>query len=240
MRRLKWVQDPLQSLAVQLCPLCLAGLLYCQWMSAQMKRVWGVVELSGHITGWRHVLQWHFYSWNKTGMPLPTTQWCCVFLVLKELGRSCCALEHPGLWELPAVYSRDNGKILKLQAPLGKSLPTSGKWRQTKSSFPVPCSLLAPVDLGIWWGLLWPSSPSLSQRQILASWVRKSLDSRWPQGSALPWQRDAVSQLFDAIFQLSEAAASCPTCLSVLQESQGNSSSHYISESCLSDTPLMS
>lgn len=154
--------------------------------------------------------------------------------------RSCCALEHPGLWELPAVYSRDNRKTLKLRAPLGKSLPTSGKLRQTKSSFPVPCSLLAPVDLGIWWGLLWPSSPSLSRRQILAPWVRKSLDSRWPQGSALLWQRDAVSQLFDAIFQLSEAAASCPTCSSVLQESQGNSSSHYISENCLSNTPLMS
>lgn len=88
-----------------------------------------------------------------------------------------------------------------------------------------------------WWGLLWPNSPASSQRQILASGVGKSPGSRRPQDSALPREWDAASQLFYGIFQLSEAAASWPTCLAVLQESQGNSSSHYISESCLSNTP---
>lgn len=141
---------------------------------------------------------------------------------LKELGRSCCALEHPGLWELPAASSRDKGKTLKLWASLGKPLPTSGKWRRTKSSFPVSCSLLAPVDLGIWRGLLWPNSPSFSWRQILASEVRKSPSSCRPQRSALPREWDAASQLSDGIFQPSEAAASWPTCSAVLQESQGN------------------
>lgn len=78
----------------------------------------GGVELSGHIMGWGHVLQWQLCSWNKTCMPLPTTQQCCISLALKELGRSCCALEHHGLWELPEVCSRDKRKTFNSGPPL--------------------------------------------------------------------------------------------------------------------------